>query len=103
VACKNIEVGVSMQNRYIGANRNGTDEAIHELANRLSLAAALTIDGSRVVIVDRSRRQDNGSRKKSTELKQVSFVARSCKDLHPNRVADCDVLREQRIYPIANQ
>ncbi len=56
VACKYIEVGVSMQDRRIGANCNGADETINELADSLSFAAALTMDGSRMVIVDGSRR-----------------------------------------------
>lgn len=103
VACKYIEVGVSMQDRRIGANCNGADETIHELADSLSFAAALTIDGSRLVIVNGSCGKDSGSRQKSTELMQVLFVARSCKCLHPNRVADCHILCEQRIYSIANR
>ena len=62
VACKYIEVGVSMKDRRIGANCNSADETIDELANRLSFAAALTIDGGRMVIVDGSYRQYSGSR-----------------------------------------
>ena len=53
---------ISMQDRRIGANCNGADETINELADSLSFAAALTIDGSRMVIVDGSCGQDNGSR-----------------------------------------
>ena len=62
VACNDIEVGVSMQDRRIGAHCNGADETINELADSLSFAAALTIDGSRMVVVDGSCGQDNGSR-----------------------------------------
>ncbi len=62
VACNYIEVGVSMQDRRIGANGNGADETINELRDSLSFAAALTIDGSRMVIVDGSCGQDSGSR-----------------------------------------
>ncbi len=88
VARKHVEVGVSMQDRRISASGNRTDETVNELADGLSLAAALTIDGGRTVIIDGSSGQDSRSRKKSTELLQVLFVARSCKYLHPNRVAD---------------
>ena len=51
MACDRVEVGVLMQNRRVGADRDGTDEAIHELADRLSSAATLPIDGSRLVVV----------------------------------------------------
>ncbi len=92
-----------MQDRRIGANCNGADETINELADSFSFAAALTIDGSRPVIVNGCCGKDSGSRQKSTELMQVLFVERSCKYLHPNRIADCHILFEQRIYPIANR
>ncbi len=71
VARNHIEVGVSMQDRRVGANGDGADEAIHELADRLSFAATLTIDGSRLVIVHGPSGKDSGSRQKSTELMQM--------------------------------
>ena len=103
VACDHIEVDVSMQDRRVGANGDRPDEAIHELTDRLSCAATLTIDGSRLLIVNGSSGKDSGSRQKSTELMQMVFVTRSCKYLHPNRVADSHIFCEQPIDSIANR
>jgi len=62
MARKYVEVGVSMQDRSVGGDCDGADETIDELADSLSFAAASTIEGSRMIIIHGSYRQDSCSR-----------------------------------------
>ncbi len=92
-----------MQDRHVGADGNGGDEAIDELPDRLPLAATVTIDAGRLVIVRAIRGKDRSSRQKPTEPMQMLLVACSCKDLHSNGVADGYILRKQLIDSVANR
>lgn len=98
-----VEIIVSMQDRHVGADGDGGDEAIDELPDRLSLAAAMTMDASRLVIVRRCGGKDGGSRQKPSESMQMLFVASSCEDRHPNRIANGYVFAEQLIDSIADR
>ena len=90
------------KHRRVCAKGDGTDEAVYELPDGLTFAAALTKNGSRPVIVHRTRRQHARPCEQTPKLMQVLFIACPSEHFHPNRIADGHVFREQRIDPIAN-
>jgi hypothetical protein len=92
-----------VEDRYVLTNGDGGDEAVQELADRLSLEATVAVHGSRVLVVQRSCGKDRGSRLESTEPVQMLLVACSRENLHPDRVAGGCVLCEQRIDSVTNR
>jgi len=64
---QDIKVGISVEYRHVGADGNGADKAIDQLANGLPSLAAGAVESCGIVVVGRFRWQHRGKRKQTPE------------------------------------
>ena len=60
--CQHTEIGVVVQNGYIGANGDRANETIYQPANSLPFPATDAIQSGRILIVYRSSGKDGRTR-----------------------------------------
>ena len=92
---EHIEVSVVMKNGCMGADGDGTDKTIDQLANSFPLTATQAIESSRLVVVHRPGGKKGGSCEESAEVMKMLFVDRAGEHFHPNRVADSNLAFKQ--------
>ncbi len=92
-----------MENCRFGPNGDGSDETIDQFADGCSGLTAAAIDGRRVLVVSRCRRQGDRTRKQPPEPPQVPFVARTGQDFHANHIAGRQFTVEQGLDPVARR
>ena len=92
---EHIEVSVVMKNGCMGADGDGTDKTIDQLANSFPLPATQAIEGSRLVVVHRPGGKKGRPCEESAEVMKMPFVGRAGEHFHPNRVADSDLAFKQ--------
>jgi hypothetical protein len=91
------KICIALQDRYPFSDRYGGDQAVDETPNRLPLSpASATEEGGGLKIPGAAVDQVSPS-KQATQVLQVPLVAGAGKDLHENRIGDCDTLREQSV------
>ena len=98
---ENVEIVVVMKNGHIGANGDGSDETIDQLANGFSFLATEAIESGSIVVVPRPRGENGRPCEQPTEVMQMPFVAGAGEHFHPNRIADRDLTFEQCLDAIA--
>ena len=64
---QDIKVGIFVEYRRVGADSNGTDKAIDQLANGLPSLAAGAVESCSIVVVGRFRWQHRRKRKQTPE------------------------------------
>lgn len=64
---QDVEVDIPVKYRHVGADGNGGDKAIDQLANSLAFPAACAVQSRRIVIVRRFRWQHCRKRKQTPE------------------------------------
>ena len=101
VAGKHIEIVVAVKHRSTRAYCNRGNQTVHQFANGLSAVSAQPVKRSGLFIVDRFRRNRNCPSQKAPKTVQVSFVPRTCKNLHANRITDSNLLAQQSANAIA--
>ncbi len=102
MASKHLEISVRMQDRQALTNSDARDKAVDEPSDRFPVMAAGSIQRSRLLVVDRLRRDSRCSRQQPAEINEVALVASSCEDLHPDRIARGDVVSEQLVHADAD-
>ena len=101
MAGEGVEVGVVMKDGRAGADGDGGDEAVDQLADGGALPAAAPIEGSGILVVGGAHWNDHGASEQAPEVEQMGLVARAGQDFHADGVADGEVPVQKLIYLIA--
>ena len=81
---QHVEIAVVVKHCRAGADGNRADEAVDQLANGFSLAAAGAIQGGRLVVVGGTGRENGRPREQPAKASQVAFVPGAGEHVHAN-------------------
>ncbi len=88
MACQHIKVAVEVKHGCANAYRNRSNEAVDQLANGISPAAAKPVEGGSFLIVPRFRWNSSCSRKQAAKIAQMFLIPGTGKNFHANGVAN---------------
>jgi hypothetical protein len=77
-----VEIRTQVENGYAGANRDGADQAIDELANGSTLSAACPIQRRSGIMVHWFGGKDGRAGEEPAQLPEVRLVASTREHLH---------------------
>ena len=97
MAGEGVEVGVVMKDWGAGADGDGGDETVDQLADGRALSSALAIERGGILIVGRTHWYDHGTSEQAPEVQQMGLVPGSGQHFHPYGVADGDFARQQLV------
>ena len=95
MAGKHVEIIVAVKHRSTRAYRNHGNQTVHQIADGFSAVSAQTMERCDLFMVLRHRRNSQCLSQKAPKIAQVSFVPRTGKHLHANRITDSKLLAQQ--------
>lgn len=103
VSCQHLKVSVGVKDLDAGPHGDSPDQTIDQLANRLATSATRSVERGRQLVVGRRRRQHRRSCEQPSELRKLSLIAGSGKQLHGDRVARREFAVEEAINGVADR
>src|SRR3546814_5996808 len=85
------------------AYRNGADQAVDQLSDRLASTPADSVQGGTCLVVDGTCGEHGGASEEASELADVRVVSGAGEDLHADGVADRHVAGEESVHLVTGR